>query len=71
MKTTLKAVFFKESGKWYATETMEFDTNIEWQTLYDVIKEHFKKVYPDLTLVVTDFGDYDMSIPIMITPKWR
>ena len=71
MKTTLKAVFFKESGKWYATEQMDYDNTTDWQTLYDKIKEHFKAMYPDLTLIVTDFGDYGFSIPIMITPKWR
>lgn len=67
--STLKAVFFKESGKWYATEEMEFDKATDWQILYDTIKEYFKNKYSDMTLVVTDFGDYEHTVPIMITPK--
>ena len=57
MMNTAKVCFFKESGKWYATEDYVYDTEkTNRYNLHDEIKEAFKDRYTDLHLVVTDFA---------------
>lgn len=71
MMCKAKINFFKASGKWYATEEYSFPRDISWNKLYDDIKEHYKNKYKDMHLVVTDFGDCELSLPMMIPSEFR
>lgn len=71
MKCKVEVNFFKESGKWYTTEYFEFDESITWDKLYDSIREHYKTRYTGMNLVVTNFGSYRNSFPMMIPIAYR
>lgn len=71
MKCIAEVHFFKESGKWYTTEYFGFDDSITWDRLYDSIREHYKTRYSGMSIVITNFGSYMNSFPIMIPIEYR
>ena len=71
MKCKVEVHFFKESGKWYTTEYFEFNDGITWDKLYDSIREHYKTRYIGMSIVVTNFGSYRNSFPMMIPIEYR
>ena len=71
MKCKAEVHFFKESGKWYTTEYFEFDDSITFDGLYDSIREHYKNRYSGMSIVVTNFGSYRNSFPMMIPIEYR
>ena len=66
MKCKAEVNFFKESGKWYTTEYFEFDDKMTWIEIYNSVKEHYTNRLTDMHLVITNFGAYDNSFPLMI-----
>lgn len=66
MKCKAEVNFFKESGKWYTTEYFEFDDKMTWIEIYNSVKEHYKDRLTDMNLVITNFGAYSNSFPLMI-----